>query len=141
MDHIGGRRPGVTARLHCVDRIGRDKSRETARSSGLRRPRPQGDLVAQHGTHACAHTEFVSSLPVHPLLSSVCLFFSSLLFSSLLFSSVTKSAKTFLTSLRNRSRASENSETAVCYEPLLLARYLHQDKNVKAYILVININI
>ena len=51
MDHIGGRRPGVTARLHCVDRIGRDKSRETARSSGLRRPRPQGDLVAQHGTH------------------------------------------------------------------------------------------
>ena len=63
MDHIGGRRPGVTARLHCVDRIGRDKARETARSSGLRRPRPQGDLVAQHGTHACPHTEFVSSLP------------------------------------------------------------------------------
>jgi len=53
MDHIGGRRPGVTARLHCVDRIGRDKSRETARSSGLRRPRPQGDLVAQHGTLSC----------------------------------------------------------------------------------------
>jgi hypothetical protein len=53
------------------------------------------DRVAQHGTHACPHTEFVSSLPAVSLLphqALVCL-------SILLFYHVTKSAEsTFLLS-------------------------------------------